>query len=128
MTAGAFRTVAGSPSADDATELEAVHAVADAHDERHVVLDDEHGGAQLAANLLDERAERLRLALRDAGGRFVEAEHAGVEGEQAGELDDATGAGGQVGDVGVGIAPEPEEVDELVGLGTPTPLQPDGSR
>ena len=67
--------------------------------------------------LEDERAERLGLALGDAGGGLVEAEHPGVEGEQAGQLDDAAGAGGEVDDVGVGVAAEPEEVDELVGLG-----------
>ena len=41
----------------------------------------------------------------------------GVEREQAGELDDAAGAGREVGDELVGVAAEAEEVDELVGLG-----------
>ena len=60
---------------DHAARLEAVDAVADAHDERHVVLDDQHRGAELAADLHDQRTERLGLALRDAGGRLVEAQH-----------------------------------------------------
>ena len=71
---------------------------------------------------LDQRTERLGLALRDAGGRLVEAEHPGVEGEQPGQLDDAAGARGEVGDAAVGVAAEAEEVDELVGLGAPWPL------
>ena len=98
MTAGSLRTVTGSPSAMTLPDLEAVDAVADAHDERHVVLDHQHRRAELAADLHDQRTERLGLALRDAGGRLVEAEHARVEGEQPGQLDDAAGAGGEVGD------------------------------
>ena len=46
-----------------------------------------------------QRAERLGLPLGDAGGGLVEAEQAGVEREQAGQLDDAAGAGRQLGDV-----------------------------
>ena len=55
-------------------------------------------------------------------------QHPGVEREQAGELDDAAGAGRQVGDVRVGVAAEAEEVDELVGLGAPRPLHADRRR
>ena len=40
----------------------------------------------------DERPEGLRLALGQTGGRLVEAEHLGVEGEQPGQLDDAAGS------------------------------------
>ena len=101
-----------------APDLEAVHAVADAHDQRHVVLDDRASAAPSSRRIsLDQRAERLGLALRDAGGRLVEAQHARVEREQAGELDDPAGAGRQVGDAAVGVAAEPEEADQLVGLG-----------
>ena len=65
----------------------------------------------------EQGAHRLGLALGDAGGRLVEAEHAGVEGEQAGQLDDAPGAGRQLGDGLVGVAAEAEEVDQLDRLG-----------
>ena len=108
------------PTTDD---LEAVHAVADAHDERHVVLDDQHRGAELAADLLDQRAERFGLALGDPGGRLVEAQHA-VEREQARELDDPPRPGGEIGDAVVRVAPETEKADEVVGLGaSPPPLR-----
>ena len=128
MTAGSLRTCVGIALGDDPAELEAVDAVAHAHDERHVVLDDEHRRAELPADLDEQRAHRLGLALGDAGGRLVEAEHPGVEGQQAGQLDDAAGAGGQLGDGLVGVAAEAEEVDELGGLGPLGPLAPDGSR
>ena len=104
---------------DHATDLEAVHAIADAHDERHVVLDHQHRRTELPADLLDQRTECLGLALRDAGGRLVEAQHACVEGEEPGQLDDAAGPGGEVGDAVAGVATETEEADEVVGLGAP---------
>ncbi len=70
--------------------------------------------------------ECFGLPLRNAGGGLVEAEDPGVEREQAGQLDDPAGAGGEVADVAVGVAAEPEEVDELVRLRTARPLAPDG--
>ncbi len=86
------------------------------------MLDDERRCPELTANLLDEGPEGFRLALGEAGGGLVQAEEPGVEGEQAGQLDDAPGACGEVSDVGVGVAPEAEEVDELVGLRSVYPL------
>src|SRR5215213_1088535 len=106
----------GTAFGDHTTDLEAVHAVADAHDERHVVLDDQHRGTELAANLLDQRAERLRLTLRDPSRGLVEAQHPGVEREEPGELDDASGARGEIGDAVARVATEAEEADEVVGL------------
>ncbi len=41
----------------------------------------------------------------------------------AAELDDAARAGGEVGDEGVGVAAEPEEVDEFVCLGAHAPFR-----
>ena len=71
---------------------------------------------------LDQRPERLGLALGDAGGRLVEADHPGRDREHRGELDDAARPGRQLGDEPVGVAAEPEEVDELGGLGPLRPL------
>src|SRR4051812_15202997 len=113
---------------DQATEIEAVDAVADAHDERHVVFDDEHRRAELPLDLLDERTEGLRLALRETGRRFVEAQHPGGEREQSGQLHDPAGAGGQIGDVALRVAAEAEEVDEVVGFGLALVFHPDRRR
>ena len=52
------------------------------------------------------------------GGGLVEAEDPGVEGEQAGQLDDPAGPGRELGDEVVGVAPEAEEVHELLGVGS----------
>ena len=83
---------------------------------------------ELAADVDDDGPERLGLALREAGGGLVEAEHPRVEREQAGELDDAARAGRQIGDVRVGVAAEAEEVDEVVGVGAPRPFHADRPR
>ena len=116
ITRGSSRTSAGVPSAITAPASRQYDAVRDAHDQRHVVLDHEHRRAQLALDAHDQRPERLRLALRDAAGRFVEQQHARVDREQRAELDDPTRAGRQVRDELVAVAAEPEEVDQLGGF------------
>ena len=117
MTCGSLRTTSGVPSLSIATGFEAVDAVADAHDHGHVVLDDEQAGVELVADAQDQRAERFALALGDAGGRLVEAQHAGARGHQAGELDHPAGTGRQLVDEAVDEGAEPEEGDDLVGFG-----------
>ena len=47
MTSGSLRTSSGVPSLITRPGLEAVHAVADPHDERHVVLDHEQARVEL---------------------------------------------------------------------------------
>ena len=81
--------LAGRALGDDRARLEAVDPVADRQDQRQVVLDDDERGVELLLHALDQRAERLGLALRDAGGRLVEADHARRDGEHGRELDDA---------------------------------------
>ena len=70
-------------------------------------------GVELLLHPQDQRPERLRFALGDAGGGLVEADHPRRDREHRGELDDAPGAGRELGDVAVGVAAEAEEVDEL---------------
>ena len=98
---------------DHRTRVEAVDTVAERHHHRHVVLDHEHRATECFLDVAEQGPERLRLALRDASGRFVEAEHTSVERQQAGELADASGARGQVGHEQILVAPEPHEIDEL---------------
>ena len=100
---------------DDGAGFHAVDPVGDAHDQRHVVLDHDHGRVEVLLDALDQRAERLGFTLGDTGGRLVEAEHRLVDCDESGEFDDATGPGREVGDEVVGVAPEPEIADDLVG-------------
>ena len=117
-----MRTSSGATFDDDLARFEAVDAVADREDQRQVVLDDDERRVELLLHAQDQRAERFGFALRDAGGRLVETDHAGRDREHARELDDAPGAGRELGDVAVGVAAEPEEVDELRRFGVLGPL------
>ena len=93
------------------------------------MLDHEHGRAQLAPDLEQERPERLGLPLGDAGGGLVEAQHPGVGGEEARQLHDAAHAGGELVDEALRRSgPRPEEVEDLVGVGLLGPLDPPGLR
>ena len=63
--------------------FEAVDAVADREDQRQVVLDDDEGRVELLLDPQDQRPERFGFALRDAGGRLVEADDTGRDREHA---------------------------------------------
>ena len=124
MTSGSLRIVVGRALGDDPTGLHAVHAVGDRHDQREIVLDDDQGRVQLQLHPLDQGTERLGFALGHARGRLVEADHPRRDREDRRELDDAPGAGRELGDEPVRVPPEPEEVDQLRGFG---PLRPLGA-
>ena len=116
MTCGFVAHLVGRALGDHLARLHAVDAVADRQDHRQVVLDDDERRVELLLDPLDQRTERLGFALRDAGGRLVEADHARRDREHRRELDDAARAGRELGDEAVGVAAETEEVDELGGL------------
>ena len=61
----------------------------------------------LLAHPEQQRAERLGLLLGDAAGRLVEHEHLRVLGEDAGQVDDAPAAGGQLAGELLRKAPRP---------------------
>ena len=69
---GSRCTSAGVPLGDLAAEVEHVHVVGDAHDEVHVVLDEEHGQLAVVADLPDEAAELLDLLVVEPARRLVE--------------------------------------------------------
>ena len=125
MTRGSSRIVGRETLGDDPTGLQAVDAGADREDQRKVVLDDDQRRIELLLHAEDQRAERLGLALRNPGGRLVEADDPRRDGEDRRQLDDAPGARRQLGDVAVGIASEAEEVDELARLRALLALGPD---
>ena len=78
MTAGIVPHPAGGALGDDLPGLEAVDPVADAHDERHVVLDEEHrrGRVVLDAANSGPKASVSRWATTGRG--LVQAEHRGA--------------------------------------------------
>ena len=85
-------------------------------EQRHVVLDHEDRRAGDVLHPLQERAERLGLLLGDAAGRLVEHDHRRVRREQAGQLDDAAGAGRQLAGELLAERVEAHELDEEVDL------------
>ena len=61
---------------DDAPEVEHVDVVAHLHDERHVVLDEQHRQAVVLGELTQEPTEGLGLVLGLARRGLVEQQHA----------------------------------------------------
>ena len=74
------------PARDLPTEAEDVHVVGDAHDEVHVVLDEEHGELEVVADLLDEDPELGDLLVVQPAGRLVEEEQPRLGDERPSKL------------------------------------------
>ncbi len=75
---------------DQSAEVEHIDVVADVHHECHVVLDKQDPEAALRYDARQYVAEVLRLAMVEAGGRFVEKKQVEVPGKAARELDQAS--------------------------------------
>ena len=84
----------GSSAGEEAPEVEHVDVVAHPHHQVHVVLDQQDRRAR-RGQLGEHRREPLGLLIVLARRRLVEEQHLRVEGQAAGQLDDAAGAGGQ---------------------------------
>ena len=61
--------------------------VGDAHDEVHVVLDEQHGQLQVVAHRADERRELVHLGVVEAARGLVEQQQARLRDERARKLD-----------------------------------------
>src|SRR4029453_8830630 len=71
---------------DQLAEVEDGDAVAEAHDERHVVLDEHHGQVELRDDRPDERAQLALLVRVHPRRRLVHQERGRTERESAGDL------------------------------------------
>ena len=76
------------------------------------MLDDQHRAAGVGLDPAQQRAERLGLPLGDTGRRLVEQQHGRVLGQDAGQLDDAAGAGRQLAEELVAEGAEAQQLDE----------------
>ena len=72
---------------DHAAEIEHHDLVGEAHHQAHVMLDQEHGDAQLVADRADESAELRHLVVIEAAGGLIEQQELRLRGERARELD-----------------------------------------
>src|SRR5437588_13109713 len=78
----------GLPLGDDPPEVERIHPVRDAEQERHVVLDQQDRAAGVVADLLQHGAESFDLLLLDAAGRLVEQEDPWLQRQYRRELEE----------------------------------------
>ena len=72
MTSGLPCTSAGGPSAMTPAEVERDDLVGDAHDQVHVVLDQQHGDAAAGRGCAGSRRQLVDLLVVEAAGRLVE--------------------------------------------------------
>ena len=114
------------PARDRAAEVEDVNVVGDAHDEVHVVLDEEHGQLQVVAQAADEAAKLFDLLVIQAACRLVQKEQAGLRRERASELDTLQRSERQAGGGSMRIVVEVDERESLLGAlaGGPRQLEP----
>ncbi len=88
-------------------------AVAQAHDELDVVLD-QQDGAVVVADTVDQLAQHHLLGGVHAGGRLVERDQLRVGGERAGDLQAPLVAVGQCARLVVGVAPDAHVFQQLL--------------
>src|SRR3569833_1739705 len=85
----------GRPLGDDDAVVEHADALGNAHYETRIMLDQQHGDAELVADPGDETDELAFLALGKAGRRFVEQQQPGHRRQRPGNLDPALVAVGE---------------------------------
>ena len=78
------------------------------------MLDHHERRAHLVAETQQQWGERLDLALSDTTRGFVEQDHAGSVGHEAGEVDDAPRAGGEFADEGTAVVPEVHQLEQFL--------------
>src|SRR5690349_4178294 len=89
------------PLRDALAEVERHHPVGQAHEELHMVLDEQHGERQLRAQAPDQLADGADLLVVEAARRLIEKEELRLSGERATELDALLRAEWQLRDAGV---------------------------
>ena len=94
--------------------VEHVDAVADVHDQRHVVVDQEHAGAVVVAHGADDGGEGRHLGLGQAGRGLVHEHEARVGGERAGDPEPPLVAVRERRGRRVRARGEPEQLEQLV--------------
>src|SRR5690606_42165150 len=82
----------GGAFGDLLAEVQADDAVAGAHHESHVVLDDDHGDVEVLADRLEPAGELVDLAVAEAVDRLVQQQQPGTGRQRAGQLDPLEGA------------------------------------
>ena len=113
MTFGSRWTSCGVPSEIFCAVVEHRDPLGDAHDELHVVLDEQDRELQVVPHLADEADELERLLRVHPGGGLVQEQELGLGGERTGDLEPPLVAVREVACVVVVTAGEPAVVEEL---------------
>ena len=87
MTSEFARISEGRSLGDRTTLIEHMDAVAEPHDDRHVVFDQQHAAVQAAADVADDLPQLVALALVEAGCRLIQQQEARTHGERTGDAD-----------------------------------------
>src|SRR5512143_3289190 len=95
--------------------------VRDLHDDRHVVLHEQHGDAHVA-DPRDQPSHIVRFPHVQPGRGFIEQEELRLAGERPADLDDALLAVGEADRLRSGMGADPEQFHDLVALLTDPPL------
>src|SRR5512141_882938 len=101
--------------------------VRDLHDERHVVLHEQHGDAHVA-DPRDQPSHFVRFPHVQAGRGFVEQEELRLAGERAADLDDALPTVGETDRLRPGMGDDAEKFHDLEALLPDPPLLPPRER
>ena len=117
----------GQPFGDLLAVVEHGDVLGDAHDDAHVVLDEQNGDAQLIAQPANELGRLRGLARVHARGRLVEQEQLGFTGQRAGNLQPALIAVGQVARQCIALAAQAHEVQQIPGIALRLLLLPPGA-
>ena len=115
---GVAADLGGRSLCDDLAVVQHRDALADAHHDPHVVLDEEDGQAELVAQAADEVDPSVAgLAAVHAGGRLVEEQQLRLRGQRAGDLQPALVAVRQVARPGIRAIAQADESQQLAAAG-----------
>ena len=112
------------PFGDLEPVVEHGHLVGDAHDDFHVVLDEEDGQVEIATQAVDEAGHLRRLLRIHPRGWLVEEEQLGLAGEGPRDLQAALVAVGEILGGHRTLAAQSDVVEELPSLGAGLTLLP----
>ena len=100
----------------DLAVIQRHHAIGHLRHQRHVVLDHDHGDAEILLDVLDPEPHAFGLFDIQAGRRLIQQQQFRFGAQRAAEFDDFAHAVRQIGDQRVAIALQIEERDDLLDL------------
>ena len=115
MTFGSLRTSCGRAVGDLRAVVEHDDVIGNLHDDRHVMLDQQHRSLVIVADRVEQRVQIGRFARVEAGGGLVEAEQHRIGAHRARDLEPALRAVGQFAGRIVGAVDEADLVEPVFG-------------